>query len=259
MFGGGSYFDEQIVEFDVAVVGGGAIGLSVAREVARRGRSVVLREREPAVGQGSTGRANGGVRAQFTTAPNVAFSLFSLAEFERLHVRHGDVLGFRQVGYLLFTGDERRLAGLRTACELQRSLGVATEWLSPEDVVARAPLVRSDGLLGATFHARDGLIDPHGVTMVLAAEARELGVEVRTRATVDRIGSDGERFAVEATGGVMRATWVVNAAGPHAREVAAMLGVLVPVEPVRRNLAFFPAPDGPDIPMCVDLDTGVLV
>jgi sarcosine oxidase subunit beta len=242
------------------VVGGGAIGLSVAREVARRGLTVAVLEREPAVGQGSTARANGGVRAQFTTVPNIAFSTWSLRAFERLRAAHGEVLGFRQVGYLLFTGDERRLEGLRAARQLQRSLGVATEWLSGDDVTARAPFLRSDGVLGGTFHAGDGLIDPHGVTSVLAAEARGWGAQIRTGSAVEAIdaGSD-HTFTVKTARGTVRATWVVNAAGPDARRVAAMLGVDVPVHPVRRNLAFFPAPVGQDIPMCVDLDTGVLV
>ena len=64
-------------------------------------------------------------------------------EFERLRAFHGDAVGFRQVGYLLLTGDERRLAALRGGRELQRSLGVATESWGPEQVIARAPFVRS--------------------------------------------------------------------------------------------------------------------
>jgi sarcosine oxidase, subunit beta len=66
-------------------------------------------------------------------------------------------------------------------------------------------------------------------------------------------------FELETSIGPVPAEWVVNAAGPEAREVAALAGADVPVEPVRRNLAFFPAPPGEPIPMCVDQDTGVLV
>jgi sarcosine oxidase subunit beta len=246
--------------FDVAVIGGGVIGLSVAREAARRTNGgVVLLERLPAVGHGSSSRANGGVRAQFMTAPNIAFSMYSIEEFERLRDAHGDVLGFRQAGYLLFTGNERRLAALRTGFDLQRSMGVATQWLSAAEVVRRAPFVRPDGLLGGTFHARDGFIDPHGAVTVMGQEGRALGVEVRTNADVLAVAGSGAGFEVTTSTGTVRAAWVVNAAGADARSVAAMVGVDIPVEPIRRNLAFFQALPGAAIPMCVDMDTGVLV
>src|ERR687892_368031 len=196
---------------DVVVVGGGAIGLAVARALAAAGldRTVVL-DKEPAVGQGSTARANGGVRAQFTTPINVAFSTYSIAEFERLAREYGDLLGFHQVGYLFVTGTEAGEAELRAAMDLQRSLGVDTEWLTPEETGLR----------------------PRGRSIVVAT-----------------------------TGGDLEADWVVDAAGPHAGEVAAMLGVDIPVQPVRRNLAFVRVSDEPPglIPMCIDADTGVLV
>jgi sarcosine oxidase subunit beta len=249
---------------DVAVVGGGVIGLSVAREVARLGSSSVVLERLPAVGHGSSSRANGGIRAQFTTGSNIAFSRYSIGEYERLASAHGEVLGLRQVGYLLFTGDHRRLEALRTAYLLQRDLAVETEWLSAEGVLACAPYVRGEGLLGGTFHARDGLVEPHGVVSVLAREARDLGVDIRTNTAVRSTEHGGDAFDVETSSGALRARWLVNAAGADASLVAAMLGVDVPVEPVRRNLAFFQAPVGTGgptdaMPMCVDLDTGVLV
>ena len=110
---------------DVAVVGAGVIGLSVARELGRAGvERVTVLEREPAVGQGSSARANGGVRAQFTTAVNIALSAFSIAELERLD-RDTGLLGFHQTGYLLMTGTEAGARSLRAGFELQRSLGVA--------------------------------------------------------------------------------------------------------------------------------------
>jgi sarcosine oxidase subunit beta len=223
------------------------------------GGHVVILERLPAVGHGSSARANGGVRAQFTTSANIAFSLHSIEQFERLREADGDDLGFRQVGYLLFTGDGRRLDALREAFDLQRSMGVATEWLSRADVMVRAPFLRADGLIGGTFHARDGVIDPHGVVSVLAGQARRRGVEVRTGCDVIGLKEEGSQFTITTTGGRVRANWVVNAAGADARSVGAMMGVDVPVDPVRRNLAFFPSAGGAPIPMCVDLDTGVLV
>jgi sarcosine oxidase, subunit beta len=247
---------------DVAIVGGGAIGLSVARELARSGVGrIVILERQGAAGQGSTARANGGVRAQFTTPINIAFSLHSIAEFERLNRDHRGLLSFHQVGYLFFTGTEEGEAGLRGARRIQRALGVDTEWVEPGDVVARAPLVRPDGLRGGTFHRRDGFLDPHGVVEVLRKECPATRVSIRTGTSVVGLRPRRTAIAVTTTDGDVEAGWVVNAAGPHAGEVATMAGLDLPIRPVRRNLAFVRIADEPAglIPMCVDVDTGVLV
>jgi sarcosine oxidase, subunit beta len=248
---------------DAVVVGGGVIGLTVGRELRRGGVDrVVVLEREPAVGQGSSARANGGVRAQFSTPVNVEFSRFSIADLERLHQENDGLPAFHQTGYLLFTGDSGALPPLRAAMTLQRSLGVDTRWMEPAEILEKAPFVRPDGLLGGTFHARDGFLDPHGVVQAVLTEARALGVRVRTGAAVVAIEAshDGGFLVRLGTGEELRAGWVVNAAGADARRVAALLGADIPVEPVRRNLAFVSEPEpGPLTPMCVDLDTGVLV
>jgi sarcosine oxidase subunit beta len=246
---------------DVAVVGGGVIGLSVARELrlAGVGRVVVL-EREASVGQGSSSRANGGVRAQFTTRANIEFSDFSIAELERLDTATG-LLGFHQTGYLLLCGTEAGERGLRAAFELQRSLGVDTRWLTPAEALERVPFVRPEGLRAATFHARDGFLDPHGVVAALRAEAERLAVEVRTGTEVTAIEPSPGGLDLRAGDRALRAGFVVNAAGPAAGQVAALAGSDLPVAPVRRNLAYVREPDGGGelIPMCVDLDTGVLI
>lgn len=247
---------------DVAVVGGGAIGLAVAQGLAEAGveRTIVL-EKEPAVGQGSTARANGGVRAQFTTPINIAFSTYSIAEFERLQRDHGDLLSFNQVGYLFVTATEEGEAGLRAGRDLQRSLGVDTQWVTPEEIGRLAPLVRLDGLRGGTFHRRDGFLDPHGTVQALRAGCAPDRVTIRTGVEVTGLRNGTGSIQVATTAGELEAGWVVDAAGPHAAGVAAMLGIELPVEPVRRNLAFLRIPDEPPglIPMCIDVDAGVLV
>jgi sarcosine oxidase, subunit beta len=247
---------------DVAVVGGGVIGLSVARELRLAGVDrVLVLEREASVGQGSSSRANGGVRAQFTTSANIQFSAFSIAELERLDAATG-LLGFHQTGYLLLCGTEDGEQALAAACELQRSLGVDTRWLGPAEALELVPLLRPDRLRAATFHARDGFLDPHGVVAALRAETERLGAEIRVGAEVTAVEpAPGGALDVQTGDRALRAGFVVNAAGPAAGRVAALCGTELPVAPVRRNLAYVREPGGPRqlIPMCVDLDTGVLV
>lgn len=244
------------------VIGGGVIGLATAVELRRAGvPNVVLLESEPAIGRGSSARANGGVRAQFTTAVNIDFSLYSIAEFERMH-RAGQLSSWHQTGYLLFTGRAQAEVELRQALALQQEMGVGSEWIEPAAVTALAPLVDGRGLRGAAWHARDGFLDPHELVAALAQSARARTVEIRTSAEVTSIArAPHGLLEVGTTDGAVWADWVVNAAGANAMAVAAMTELRLPVEPIRRNLAFIQG-NGESrnlIPMCVDVDTGVLV
>ncbi|MGE5226648.1 MAG: NAD(P)/FAD-dependent oxidoreductase [Planctomycetaceae bacterium] len=242
-----------------AVIGGGVIGLACARALRRRDVDVVVLEAAPAVGHGSSARANGGFRAQFTTVANIAFSLYSIGELEALE-RETGLLSMHQTGYLLMTGTATGERGLRAAMALQRELGVDTRWLTPDDVAEIAPEVRLDGLRGGTFHARDGFLDPAGVVAALDREARALGADVRTGAAVSALTRGTDAWRVTHAGGALTAEVVVNAAGADARAVARLAGADVPVEPVRRNLALFLDPqERAPTPMLVDTDTGVLV
>jgi sarcosine oxidase, subunit beta len=244
----------------VVVVGAGAIGLAVALQLRRAGvDDVVVVDRNASPGMGSTSRANGGVRAQFTTPVNITFSRFTIDRLRELHEQTAGRVGFRAIGYLFMTGTAAGEARLHRAWELQRSLGVDVDWLSPAGVAKLAPFVRLDGLRAATFCAGDGLIDPHGVVSSLCDEARRLGTSVLCDTEVLEI-TGGSGGLVRTSSGDIDAEFVVNAAGPHAALLAAKVGIDLPVAPRRRNIACTEALAGmPDTtPMCVDTDTGVL-
>ena len=246
----------------VVVVGAGAVGLAVALQLGRAGvADVVVLDRNASPGMGSTCRANGGVRAQFTTPINIEFSRFTIRELRTLHEETGGQVGFRPIGYLFMTGTAEGAAALRRAWELQRSLGVAVEWLEPDDVAELVPFVNTEGLRAGTFFDGDGIIDPSGVVSALSDAARRLGVSVRCDTAMIDITGSGGHPVVHTTRGDIDADHVVNAAGPFARAVAATAGIDLPVTPRRRNLACTePVAGMPDpIPMCVDNDTGVLI
>jgi len=210
---------------------------------------------------GSTSRANGGVRAQFFTRVNVEFSQFTIRALAVLDAATAGLVGLRRIGYLLMTGDAARAVALAHAVDLQRALGVPVEWLSTGGVHRLAPFVRRDGLLAATFCATDGAIDPHGVVRALCEQGRHLGVTYLFDTVVRGIDDASGHAVVRCDRIDVEADFVVNAAGAWARDVAALGGVDLPVLPYRRNLACT-EPIGEisaAIPMCVDLDTGVLI
>jgi sarcosine oxidase subunit beta len=252
-----------IPRHEVLIVGAGVVGGSVAFHLARRGvRGVAIVEREGSPGVGSTSKANGGIRAQFTTAVNVAMSLRSMEILDALAPEIGEPPVYRKAGYLFLTASAERLAAMEQAVAFQRSLGVTVDLLDGDEARRRAPYVEGSDLVGGTFGARDGFIDPGALAGFFLREAARAGVEVVCSAGVSAIErTSAESFVVTTTAGVHEAGVVVNAAGAWSAGVAALLGVEIPVQPVRRHLVMTgPCPDLPRvIPMTIDADTGVLI
>lgn len=251
---------------EVAVVGGGVIGASIAAHLGERmgpagGRpAVVVFEREDALGTGSTAKAAGGIRLQFTTAANVAFSRYSIEELRLFEERTGVDPEFHQDGYLFLLDREADLARFADTARVQRRLGAPVEVITPEEAGRILPGIRADDLVGATFCAEDGVATPAALVAGYAALARRGGVELRRGAEVTAAAPrPGGGFSLVAGGESWEAEWLVDAAGPWAAEVGRLLGVEIPVSPVRRQffvtapLAWLPA----RTPLTIDWGTGV--
>ena len=240
----------------VVVVGGGVMGVSTAYHLARRGvRDVVLLERDTFLGHGATGRCAGGVRYQFATEINIRLSLASLPMIERFEDETGVSPQYRPIGYLFVLTRSQDVEAFRRNVALQHRLGVSTEWLDGDEVRRRLPFMRFDDALAGTFHAKDGLADPHSIVQGYARRARDLGARIVTDAPVTGIVVQGGRVrAVETPGGRIATPVVVNAAGPWAGEVARLAGVDLPITPVRRQwLTTTPLPELPrDFPFVID-------
>src|SRR4051794_25907206 len=169
---------------EVAIVGAGVIGCSVAFHLVRMGQhGVRILEREPLPGAGSTSKANGGIRAQFTTGVNIAMSLASMEILDALAPEIGDPPVYEKAGYLFVTGDEVKLRAMESAAAWQRERGVAVEVLDERGVRAKAPWL-AGRIEGGTFGARDGFIDPGALCNFFLREATRAGAEIRYGAEV---------------------------------------------------------------------------
>ncbi len=246
---------------DVVIVGGGIVGASIAYHLAREGfGEVLVLEREDVQGAGSTGRATGGVRAQFETEANVRMSVHSIDFFSRFRELTGAECGYRAVGYLFFATSEDLLARLRANLERQRAAGLENaRTVSRDEIAAMVPRMRTDDIAGGTFCPTDGLIDPPAVMRGLTAAAVGRGARVWLGARVTGIEVEGGRVAgVETSRGRVSTRVVVNAAGAWAAEVAQLAGLELPVVPLRRQLVGVEGFEGMpnEMPMVIDAASG---
>ena len=246
------------VSADVVVVGGGVIGASTAFHLAEAGVDVCLLERDALAG-GSTSRAAGGVRAQFSDPLNIAIGLRSIEAFTRFHERPGGDIDLHQVGYLFLLDREADVASFATSMELQNELGVPSRFVDLAEVEELCPLAGLDGVLAATFCPVDGHASPEAVVQGYAAGARAHGAAVLTGCTVSRIVADDAGIAgVETGDGTVETDTVVCAAGVWSPKLARTAGVELPVEPYLREVGFTgPTAGLPDrVPLTIDFSTG---
>jgi sarcosine oxidase subunit beta len=244
---------------EVVVVGGGVIGTSVAFHLAEAGVDVCLLEREQ-LASGSTSRAAGGFRAQFSDPLNIAIGLRSIDAFARFGERPGAEIDLHQVGYLFLLDREEDVAAFQASVTLQNELGVPSRFVDLGEVAELCPLAGLEGVLAATYCALDGHASPEAVVQGYAAGARARGASVLTGCAVSGITREGDRIrAVETSLGAIETDTVVCAAGVWSPQLASMVGVELPVEPYLREVGFTgPTPGLPDrLPLTVDFTTGL--
>jgi sarcosine oxidase, subunit beta len=217
----------------IVVAGSGAIGASVAYQLALLGADdVVVAERGELV-SGSTARAMGGVRQQFSTPAEILLARESIAFLTELGPQF-----FRQVGYLFLATSEPGLADLEERRGLQNSLGVPVERVDPSVVGGLAV----DDVLGATCCWTDGVADPGAVAREVLRRAEALGVELLEHTPAEEVEADV----------------LVVACGPWSPELACAVGVELPIRPLcRQLLETSRLPELPEeLPMVVEAETG---
>jgi sarcosine oxidase subunit beta len=241
---------------DVVIIGGGVMGASTAYHLAMRGqKNILLLEKDEFFGQGATGRCAGGVRYQFSTEVNVRLSLQSLPMLERFKDEIGQEINYRKCGYLFVLTRPVDVKIFRHSLELQQNLGVHTEWLAPDEIHRRLPLMRFEDALAGSFNQEDGLVDPNSVVMGYVSAAQRLGVHCLNNIEVVGIQVPAGKIAgLETNQGTISTRVIVNAAGPWAGLIGQMAGVAIPIVPYRRQIiTTTPLPEvPPDFPFILD-------
>ncbi|MFI5473336.1 NAD(P)/FAD-dependent oxidoreductase [Streptomyces cacaoi] len=244
----------------VVVIGGGVMGTSIAYHLAAAGvRDVLLVERDE-LAAGSTSKAAGGVRAQFSDELNIQLGARSLETFGRFEEETGYDIGLHRVGYLFLLSTPEEVASFEAGVRLQNALGVPSRMIDPAEARRLSPLIRTDGLLAAAFSPDDGHCTPEAVVHGYAAAARRYGARILRHTAVTGIERQGATItAVQTTLGRVTTDTVVCAAGAWSRAVGAMAGVELPVQPLRRQIAVTEPVPGlpPDLPMTIDFTSSL--
>ena len=246
---------------EVVVIGSGIVGSSVAYHLTSAGcRDVLVVERETYQGKGSTSKSMGGVRAQFSSAPNIRMSLYSISFFQSFEEKVGHPCGYKPQGYLFVATSDAHLEYLKKNQQLQVSLGLKNaQILKPAEIIRMLPHLRADDIAGGSFCSTDGFVDPYSAMTGFMSRAAENGARLWRSAEVIGIERDTSGISgVRTTQGPVATRTVVNAAGPWAASVARLAGFDLPVEPLRRMLVptelFSELPPG--TPMVIDMSTG---
>ena len=242
----------------VVIIGGGVIGASAAFHLAEAGVDVVLLERDQ-LGSGSTSRAAGGVRAQFSDALNIEIAQRSLAAFRAFGQRPGWEIDLEQVGYLFVLTRESDVETFERSIVTQNGLGVPSRIVSAAEARELCPLLAGEDIIAAAFSPEDGHATPEAVVQGYAFAARAHGADIRVGCEVLGIEvSGGEITGVRSAAGTIRTGTVICAAGAWARGCGEMVGVDLPVTPLRRQVMFTEAiEDLPShLPMTIDFESG---
>ena len=215
----------------VVIVGGGVIGCSTAYHLARRGISDVVLLEQGTLTCGTTWHAAGLVTQLRSTYSLTQLATYSARLFEELEEETGQSPGYRTQGSITVADNAERWEEVLRGASMGTMVGVETRILDLDELKECWPLIRTDDLVGALLVVRDGQLSPVDVTMALAKGARNRGATMHEGVTVTGLGTrDGRITGVRTDRGDIETETVVLATGMWTRQLAATIGVNVPLQ-----------------------------
>lgn len=247
---------------DVLIVGGAVVGSAAAYFLTAHpgfGGRVCVVERDPGFAEAATTRSVASIRHQFSTPENIRMSMFG-TEFLRGVAQHlavdGDVppIHFREAGYL-FLASAAGLPVLQANHAVQRAEGADVALLGPDDLQQRFPWLNVADLAGGSLGlSGEGWLDAHALMHGFRRKARQQGAELLHGELVGLERSGSRIVSAQLADGTRVAPrWVINCAGTRAAAVAAMAGIVLPVQPRKRLVFHFRSPEtAPRCPLVID-------
>jgi len=223
---------------DVVIIGGGVNGCSLAYQIAKKDKKVVLFEKSYLC-SGATGRCGAGIRQQWSTKENAELAIKSVKIFEKLGKELKQDIGLRQGGYLIAVHNKKDMKQAETNVKMQKKLGLDVSILTPDDIVKIVPILDVKGMkaIGATFCPTDGHVDPFKTTHAYAKAAEKNGAKLYKFTKVKDIKIKNKRIeSVLTDKGNIKTKIVVNAAGAWSKQISDMVGIKLPNKPFRKEI-----------------------
>ncbi|XP_035214869.1 dimethylglycine dehydrogenase, mitochondrial-like [Stegodyphus dumicola] len=223
-------------ESDTVIIGGGAVGTSIAYHLAKLGKKDVLLLEKSELTAGSTWHA-AGLTALYNAGINMKkIHYYSINLFSQLEDETGQFLSFHRPGSIRLATTEERMNEFRYQMQRQGWHPAPQKLISPDEILQHFPLLNMEGILGGLYNPADGHIDPYSLTMAYASGARKYGANIHTNCAVTNLRnrSDGGWY-VETSRGTISAKRIINASGFWALEIGKMNGLELPLVPVQHQ------------------------
>jgi sarcosine oxidase subunit beta len=228
---------------DAIIIGAGVQGAALAFHLARRGVRVTVLERGT-FGGGATGRSSGLVRMHYDVEPESRLAWASFRYFREWPELVGGDCGFTRTGFLKFVAPPFR-DELRANVAMHQRIGIPTFIVTAEDVRRLAPMIAVDDDDVAAFEPESGYADPTGTTAAFLSAARTQGAHLVQGHAVSEITTAGGRVTgVRAGDEAYPGSVVVNVAGAWAGEIARLVGLELPLQVWRHDVAYISRPSG---------------
>jgi sarcosine oxidase subunit beta len=223
---------------EIVIRGGGVNGIACAYYLAKRGMKDIVLFEKRYLGAGATGRCGGGVRQQWGMDENILLARDSVKLMENLTAELSYNIFFRQGGYIILIFDESEYDLISRTIPHQNTLGVPSELLTPKEIAAMVPGLNLQSVIAGAYCPTDGTAYPYAVLWGYAEAAKRLGVQIHLHANVDAVTRrNGGSYEVKTSMGTIHTPRILNVAGSATKHVAAMLGVDIPTQPYRHEIA----------------------
>jgi sarcosine oxidase subunit beta len=243
--------------FDVIVIGAGSIGAPTAFSLAKAGFKTLVIDKFPSVGQGSSKRAIGGIRATHSDPAKIRLCLRSIDIFSNWQAEYGDDIDWQKGGYTFVAFREDEEKSLKNLLNIQQQFGLNITWLNKQDFLEVVPDINPENLVGGTYSPDDGSASPLLATHAFYNQATKLGAEFHFNETLlEIIVKNGKITAIITDQGIYNCKTVINAAGPWARQVGELVRMVVPVDPDSHEAAITESVAPFLKPMVVDIRPG---
>ncbi|MEM2237258.1 MAG: FAD-binding oxidoreductase [Candidatus Caldarchaeum sp.] len=231
------------MRFDVVVVGGGSTGASIAYYLTKKGAGRVALVEKDHVGWGQTGRSTAVVRLHYSTLEVAKMALISWRVLKNMEKEVGGPSGFTACGFVILAGEED-YEGLKKNVEMQKSLGIKTEILTPEKLVQLEPRINIEGLYAAAYEPESGYADPVTTAQTYAKAAVNEGCVLMESCEVKGVRMAGNRVErLLTTRGEFEVGLVVNATGVWCNSFLEMFGAALPVKVMKEEIVVWSRPE----------------